>query len=373
MRKKILIATGGTGGHLYPAQALAEQLKSLTANPELLFIGGGLSDNPYFNREAYLFEEVSVATFAGKSLTQQLISCVDICKGVKQSRAIIKQFRPDVVVGFGSYHTLPTLLAAKLSSVPMVLHEANSIPGKVNRLLSKHAQVTGVHFPSAAVWLKGKTAEVELPLREGYHLAYRSKERARNHFRLSSDLFTLLVFGGSQGAHHVNVLFGGAATNFLAQKSKNFQVVHITGDAAWTTRLQQHYDHVGIRAHVVDAENAMDQAWTAADMVVARAGAATIAEMVAFEVPGILIPWSGAMDDHQQQNALFMSSAVGGAVRMSEEGLTSEALAKQISMLIAREKQQLVAMQEAIRHYKKHSRRRELCSVVCEITRIING
>jgi len=370
MKKKVLISAGGTGGHIYPALALAQQLKRLSADIQILFVAGGLTSNPYFDRESYAYEEVPVALFSKKSLSARFVSLFSLSQGVTRSRKIIRDFRPDIVVGFGSYYTFPTLLAAKICRVPIILHEANAIPGKVNRLLSKYVEVTGTHFPQTATLLKGKAIEVGMPLRDGYTLAFSSQQKARSYFHIASDRFTFLVFGGSQGAHRINALFCGAATNYLASRMQNFQVLHFTGDAVWTQRIQDRYDELGITAYVADSEERMDHAWAAADMVVARAGASTIAEMMEFEVPGVLIPWSGAMDNHQEHNANFMESTVEGAIKCCEQGLDAEGLAESISTFIVDEKRQLTDMKEAIQEYKKQIRRRDLCSVVCEIAAV---
>lgn len=202
--KRILIAVGGTGGHIFPALSVAEKLVSLDPNLRVLFVGGGLAKNSYFDQKAFPFREVASATFSGKNPFKFLSASQRILKGISESRRIFNEFNPNLILGFGSYYTLPTLIAAKTKGIPFVLHEANSIPGKVNRFLSKWAVINGVHFPNSATYLKGKTVEVGMPLRTGYSLKQLSKANARDYFRLHHTRPTILVFGGSQGAFIMN-------------------------------------------------------------------------------------------------------------------------------------------------------------------------
>jgi UDP-N-acetylglucosamine--N-acetylmuramyl-(pentapeptide) pyrophosphoryl-undecaprenol N-acetylglucosamine transferase len=134
--QRVLITAGGTGGHLYPAQALAQQLTAQTRPSEVLFAAGGLSTNRHFDRSRFRFQEVACSPLVSKNPIKSLRGGMNLVKGFCQSVSTIKTFRPDVVVGFGSYYTIPILLAAKWMKVPIVLHEANSVPGRANRWLA---------------------------------------------------------------------------------------------------------------------------------------------------------------------------------------------------------------------------------------------
>lgn len=361
-----MVAAGGTGGHLFPAQALADQLTKEGTPIELMFLGGGLEQNPYFRKNDFVFREVASAPMEGRKPLPLLKSFWQNFKGVCQSFRILKGVRPDVVVSFGSYHTFPVLVAAKILRIPLVLHEANAVPGRVTRFFSKSASVTGVHFPDAASLLKGKTVEVGLPLRPGYVKALQAKERARKSLSLSEDMFTLLAFGGSQGALSINLLFQKAVMTFLSERTKQFQVIHITGDPPLTARLQHEYDQAGITSYVTDFLPEMDQALMAADLAICRAGASALAEIVELELPSILIPYPHAKDQHQDKNADYVARS-GGAIKLMEFQLTPQLLADKIFEVTADEKALLKEMQKALGKCKGERPVRELSSLIFEL------
>lgn len=362
MKKKVLITAGGTGGHVFPAMALAKQLSRQEPGIDILFVGGGLDTNRYFEREKISFRQVECGTFQGN-----LINCMRgaqrILQGFYQSIRILKDYRPDIVVGFGSFYTLPTLLAAKARRLPIVLHEANHLPGKVNRLLSKYVEVTGVHFPETSMLLKGNTVEVAMPLREGYQRDLTSTDEARKYFQLAPDRLTLLVFGGSQGAEPINRLFSEAVITLPPSALQQIQVLHLTGNSAMQQQLQAKYAISGVRAHVKDYETRMNLAWQASDLMVSRAGAGTIAEQLEFEVPGILIPYPHAYN-HQEKNADFMVEKVGGALKRLQHALTPAVLVQEILTLLSDGQQRLAAMRQAMKEFKLKKKVPSLCDVV---------
>ncbi len=362
MCKKIVITVGGTGGHIYPAMALAQQLLQ-DPNLTLLFAGGGLHGNRYFQCKALPYHDIACGTFSINKPWKSLCSAGRIMRGVWQSHCLIKEFAPDLVVGFGSHHTLPVLLAAKLHGVPFLLHEANRIPGKVNRMLSRYAVATGVHFADTARLLQGKALEVTIPLRDGYQLGAIPQRRAKEYFQLDPKILTLLVFGGSQGAHALNHLVSEA---LLQVEHSQLQVLHFTGDAQAAQQLRDIYARHHIKAVVKDFEQRMDIAWQAADVVVSRSGAGTLAEALEFETPSILIPYPYAADNHQESNANFMVDAVKGAIKRREKDLTIKQLAQDIEALLADNYKGLQSLQQGIRDYKRNANPRTLCSVVRE-------
>lgn len=360
MKKKIVITTGGTGGHIYPAMGLADQLLKASPNVELLFIGGGLHTNRYFDRARFPFHEVASKTLVFAKPWTLVGAGAAILQGTRQSIHFLKEFNPDVVIGFGSYHTFPTLIAAKYLSLPIILHEANSLPGRVQRFMSPYVDITALHFPETASRLRGKCIEVGLPLRAGFKRSDLPLQQTREYFGLGTEERTLLVFGGSQGAQAINRLFLDAVRS---QALPRIQVIHLTGDSAMTKEAQATYAKYGIRSCVKDYENQMPMAWSAADLFIARAGASTIAEAMEFEVPGILIPYPYAQN-HQENNADFLVKTVGGGIKLLERQVDCFTLCQQIYHVFSDGKWPLTQMRESIRRYKKRPEQEDLCSLV---------
>lgn len=357
MRKKVLITVGGTGGHVYPALAVARKLKS---SYDILFVGGGLKKNRYFKQEEFDFKETTCGTISLRKPLMTALNVGKIIKGIWQARCLIKNFSPDVVIGFGSYHTLPLLIAAKLSSIPIILHEANRVPGKVNRLFSPYALITGVHFPDTP--LKGKKLEIKMPLRDGYSLGHCTKEDALAYFGLLPNRQTILVFGGSQGAVALNKVASDAVVKISSKYP--VQVLHFAGEEREASQLQKKYEENGVLCCVKAFETRMDLSWQAADVMISRSGAGTIAEEIEFEVPGILIPYPHAMDNHQEANADFVVKHVQGAIKCLERELNSDFLSQQIEFLLKNESENLKKMKRSIRQYKEKNKSNELYDVV---------
>lgn len=357
--KRVLITAGGTGGHLYPAQALAQQLLKQASPADVLFVAGGLSKNRYFDSGRFSFQEIASTPLFSRNPLKILKGIGNLFKGTAQSVAILKKYRPDIVVGFGSYYTVPILLAAKWLNIPIILHEANSIPGRANKWLAPLADCVGIHFPLTSSYFKKKTIEVGLPLREGYHLNAISKRDALAHYGLSPDKKTLLVCGGSQGARAINQLIEQCLPLF---KSLSLQIIHFTGDACKAHELATSYASYGISACAKAFEPQMQFAWCAADFFVGRSGASTVAESIEFEVPGILIPYPYATDQHQEKNADFLVETVQSSWKLPEKNLTPELLGKRIEQLIKTE--QYLMFKKGVQTYKQRPHQISLCQLI---------
>jgi len=344
-QKRIIITAGGTGGHLYPAQALAQQLTKTLSSPDLLFAAGELSTSQFFDRTQFKFKDVQCSGLS-KHPIKLLKNSFKIFKGVRESLKIIRQFKPDLVVGFGSYYTIPILLASKICKIPFVLHEANSIPGKANKWLAPYATSVGVHFPMTIPLLKGKIVEVGLPIREGYNLSV-SKEVALDYYHFSAQSFTILIFGGSQGAAAINQLLEESLPYLNGLK---IQFIHLVGKNESIASMSSLYKKYLFSACIKNYEEKMQFAWKSADLFIGRAGASSIAEAVEFETPGILIPYPHATEDHQSKNADFFTKHVQGGVKLKQKDLTGRELANEIRKIILANSSS--SMQEAIRSYK---------------------
>ena len=354
---RILIAAGGTGGHLYPAQALADELLIREPDAAILFVGGSLSTSPYFDRSRFSFKEIPCAACLGASPFRLLKGVWVMSKGVRRSLELIKQFQPDIVVGFGSYYSVPPLVAARLSGVKLMLHESDSLPGKANRWLAPFAHKIGAVFPEAVARLGKQAVEIKMPLRPGYHLGALSKSDARAYFGLESRRTTLLLFGGSQGARRLNELIEESFPEDL-------QVIHIAGKNADLEQISACYAAKGIKNCVKAFESAMHIAWSASDFFIGRAGAATIAEAIEFEIPGILIPYPHATGGHQEKNADFFCSHIGAGIKMLEPSLKKGAVG---GLLFDWVKNGLLEeMRQAIRTHKNDAKRLSFAQLVLE-------
>ena len=343
--KRLLITTGGTAGHVYPAIALAEQLKALRPDIECFFAGGNLGDNRHFKGQEYACYSVSSATFSPRQFWKVPFALGKIGAGLYRSRALIQKYKPDLVVGFGSFYTLPVLLAARLAGIPYILHEANCRPGKVNRLLAAKAEAVGVHFPDTP--MKGSVVEVGMPVR--FRKGETLRKEALQYFGLEEGPPVILIFGGSQGANSLNRIFASG---------RKYQVIHLTGKDE--TALADLYRKAGIPACVKAFETRMDYAWELADAVIGRSGASTVAEIIEFEVPALLIPFPRAAENHQEHNARFISDAIGGGITLPEREMSDVVLTEAVDSLLDRREE----MREKIREYKKGINRPDLAQLV---------
>lgn len=291
---KVLIATGGTGGHLFPAQ----QLSQLLADCEVIFAGHKLESTPFFDRKVPFHE---IASTSSKKKWPLLL------KGLWQSLKLILSFKPDVVVGFGSFHSFPVLLAACILLKKIILFEANCSLGKVNRFFAPFAKSVALQFP-----LKLKKA-VYVPL-----LPWTRKQNRTTEYARDPERWTILVFGGSQGATFINQIFPAAAQLLKFP----FRVIHLTGKEDPEVRYS-------VPAIVKPFESEMAAAYEVADLVVCRCGAGTTAELIRFQKPAVLIPYPYA-HDHQRKNGEFIKE---GARMLLQKEATPERLAAEIEKL----------------------------------------
>lgn len=364
---KIVIAAGGTGGHLFPAQALAQELAKRNPKIQILFSAAGLSHNHYFHKELFPFEEVSSATPFQRKLHRLPKALYDIAKGVKKSFGLLERFQPDLIIGFGSFHSFPLLFAAACKKVPIILFESNAVAGRVNRLFSPWARLTASQFLAAKGKLSNTTLEVSMPLWGSAENRKISKKEALAHFGLKESCFTFLVFGGSQGAASINATFCHTAALLLASNVE-FQVIHIAGREKGES-VKKAYALMNVRVCVKEFEEQMAIAWQAADMAICRAGAATLAELIAFEVPSLLIPFPRAAENHQKINALFMENEVKGGLTLLESELTPQRLLSALMPLLEN-RSLLEKMRLHLHHFKKRDKKGDLCSIISDILKL---
>lgn len=365
MAHKILMAAGGSGGHIYPAMGLAADLLKHDPTVQVMFAAGGLAESPFFDREAFAWTSISAAPLPKKNPLKLLKSCSTIAKGVWQSGRILSDFKPDLVIGFGSYHIFPVLLAAKLQRYPIALHEQNSKPGKVINLFSRQALMTGVYFPSAAKAVKGKSSLLMMPLRPGFSRNASTREEACKYFQLDPTVMTLLVFGGSQGAQFINRKIAQIVAE-ISKLGARFQVIHFTGNTADAEHVSSAYAAHRQKAVVKTLESRMDLAWRAADLAIVRAGAGTIAEQMEFEVPAIFIPYPHG-DGHQESNADFVVENAGGGWKFLESDWQQSTFSALLLLLLEKNSPLLMEKQKNLAFYKTGPTRQEFTWLIHDL------
>ncbi|MBI4391687.1 MAG: undecaprenyldiphospho-muramoylpentapeptide beta-N-acetylglucosaminyltransferase [candidate division NC10 bacterium] len=328
---RLCIAGGGTGGHVFPALATAAAVRARAREAALLFVGTATGlEARLVPAAGYPFETIRVRGLKGKTITERLAASLLLPLAFEESRRILARFAPDVVLGVGGYVAGPVLMAAALGGRPTVLHEQNAIPGLTNRLLSRVATAVAVGLEAARAHLPARRIVVTgNPIRAD--LFGHPREASREAFGLSRDRTTLLVFGGSQGARRLNEAMR-EAVEALAAPGAELQVLHATGERD-REAVAAAYAAARLRAVVVPFIEAMGAAYAAADLVICRAGATTVAELAALGKPAILVPFPHAANDHQRHNAAALAAG-GGAVLILEGDLNPALLAERIRALV---------------------------------------
>ena len=339
---RIIITGGGTGGHLFPGIALADSLRQRFPGCEILFIG----TQRQLDRDALAgldFQQESIACMGlkGMGLVRRLKSLISLPKAVLEARQIIKQFQPALVFGVGGYVTGPVLVAAKLLGIPACIHEQNAIPGLANRLTARFVSKVFVSIPGTYPFSQKKTVVSGNPVRKKILAA-----AERRPVKKSNKPLTLLVMGGSLGAHRINMLMLEAAQHITAKQPFPFRLIHQTG-AADADEVRAGYAAAGIEAEVEPFFKDMAAVYAQADLAVARAGATSLAELAVMGLPVLLIPYPYAADDHQAANAAYYVAG-GGAKMYREEELDSRRLAA-LLMLLAEDADKLALMSAAMK------------------------
>lgn len=328
---KVIIAGGGTAGHLFPAVALAEELRSRFPDLSILFVGvkGGIEAS-LLAKSGWEFEGIRASGLLAKPLPERLRSLALVPVSLLRSRVILRRFSPDVVVGLGGYASAAMVLAGALARTPTVIHEQNVFPGVTNRRLGRIVDLVAVAFePASAFFPKGKVRVTGNPVRAGLFGVSRAEALAR--FDLDPDRLTLLVFGGSQGAHRLNRAALDALP-LLESERGEVQFLHATGHRD-LDMVRQGYIAGGHRAVVEPFFWEMAVVYAAADLCLCRAGASTVAELCALGKPSILVPFPFAANDHQRWNAEVLVAS-GGARMILDRDLTGAAVAELVKTFL---------------------------------------
>jgi UDP-N-acetylglucosamine--N-acetylmuramyl-(pentapeptide) pyrophosphoryl-undecaprenol N-acetylglucosamine transferase len=340
----VVIAGGGTGGHLYPGIAVARELLRLDSQARITFAGTARGiESRVLPREGFELDLLRSTGLKGMSPAALARGILLLPLSGGDAWRIISRRSPDVVIGVGGYSSGPVVLAAALRGIPTLLLEQNAVPGLTNRLLARIVSAAAVTFDSTASYFGRRAFVAGNPVRPEF-LSENIAPAAR-----PAGPPRILIFGGSQGSHAINVAMVAAAPK-LAAYPRGVAVTHQTGERDLEL-VRDGYVRSGIEARVEPFLFAMDREVKGADLVVCRAGATTIAELTAAGRPSVLIPLPTAADDHQRKNAEQLAES-GAAEVVEQKHLTGALLADRITALID-DPDRLTAMALAARRFAK--------------------
>lgn len=305
---KVIISGGGTGGHIYPAVAIANELKAKDPSIEILFVGAeGKMEMEKVPKAGYKIVGLPIAGINRSNLLSNIGLPIKLTKSLLKARSVLKEFKPNVVIGVGGYASGPTLLMASLMGIPILIQEQNSYAGVTNKFLSKKAKKICVAYPNMEVFFpKEKIIMTGNPVRKDILDTASKRAKALTHFGLDENRRTLLIIGGSQGAKTINESILAGLNDLI---SNDLQIIWQTGKL-FIDRAKSGVEALQTqRVFVSDFIYEMDLAYAAADLVVSRAGALSVSELCLAAKPSILVPLPTAAEDHQTQNAMALVNA----------------------------------------------------------------
>jgi UDP-N-acetylglucosamine--N-acetylmuramyl-(pentapeptide) pyrophosphoryl-undecaprenol N-acetylglucosamine transferase len=356
----VVIAGGGTGGHLYPGIAVAREILRREPDARVTFAGTSRGlEARVIPKEGFDLDTIRSAGLKGKSMASRLRGASLLMPGVLDAWRIVSRRKPDVVIGVGGYSSGPVVLMAALRGVPTVVLEQNAVPGLTNRLLARWVRAAAVTYDETATYFRGKGFISGNPVRAEFFEPGSRLQGARSKFG------RVLVLGGSQGAHAINVAMVAAAPE-LVRQHVGLEIVHQTGERDLAV-VREAYASAGVPARTESFLDAVASEMTAADLVVGRAGATTLAELAAAGRPAVLIPFPAAADDHQRKNARVLVRA-GAAEMVDEAELSGERLAAVVSRLLG-DSARRGAMSESMRGFARPDAATRIVDRVLELAR----
>ncbi|NLR64075.1 undecaprenyldiphospho-muramoylpentapeptide beta-N-acetylglucosaminyltransferase [Chitinophaga varians] len=317
MQRKVIIAGGGTGGHIFPAIAIANALKKIQPDIDILFVGAiGKMEMEKVPQAGYPIKGLEIAGFNRSNIFKNILLPFKIWKSLRQAKNILAEFKPDAVVGVGGYASFPMLRRAQKNGIPTLIQEQNSFAGKTNKILGKQARKICVaydgmdkFFPADKIVFTGN------PVRNNITQSAVTREDALQHFGLSSQKQTIFAVGGSLGAKSINEALQPLLPTLV---QKDLQLIWQTGKPFYETAkaaAAPYSSHIKVHEFI----NVMDFAYKAADVVLSRAGALTIAELCVVKKPVIFVPYPFAAEDHQTSNAMNLVNKKAGLMIKNDE------------------------------------------------------
>lgn len=364
--KKIIISGGGTGGHIYPAVAIANELKAIDSTNEILFVGAeGKMEMEKVPKAGYKIIGLPIAGINRSNMLANLGLPIKLIKSLWKTYRVIKDFKPDIAIGVGGYASGPTLIMANFLGVPTLIQEQNSFAGVTNKFVSKKAQKICVAYPNMEQFFpKEKIVMTGNPVRKDILETNSKREQAFKHFGLDPERKTLLVIGGSQGARTINEAIFAGLNDLI---SNDLQVIWQTGKLFIDKAKQAVESLQTQRVFVSDFIYEMDLAYAAADLVVSRAGALSVSELCLAEKPSILVPLPTAAEDHQTQNAMSL-------VNVKAAWLVKDAEARDVLVDdVIKLADNKAEMQQLSQHIKTLAKPNAGKEIATEVLKIING
>ncbi len=331
---RVVIAGGGTGGHLFPGIAIAQEFLAKNAENSVLFVGTGKQfEVSILSETGFAHRRITAEGFKGRGVWHQLVSILKVPKGIVESILILKDFKPHIVIGVGGYSAGPLVMGARLLGIKIVLHEQNILPGITNRILSRFADRIYVSFAETIMGVTPKKIRFTgNPVRKEIVQCAETLRHADIQASKKEKKFTILILGGSQGAHSINMALL-EALEYLESR-ENIFLVHQTGEQD-EKQVKQRYDEYGIENDTRAFFKDMARQYQNADLIICRAGATTVAEIKAVGKGVIFIPFPFAADNHQVLNARSLEKA-GAAEMILEKDLSGNVLAERIDYYVQR-------------------------------------
>ena len=354
---RLVVAGGGTGGHLYPGIAVARELLRREPGARVTFAGtsAGLEAR-VVPAEGFELDVIRSSGIKGKSVAARARGAARVPLSLGDAWRLLSRRKPHVVMGVGGYSSGPVVLAAALRRIPTLVLEQNAVPGMTNRLLAPWVRAAAVSYEHTLTYFKGRGFVTGNPVRDEFFTTSNVELRSSNPRRV-------LILGGSQGAHAINVAMVAAAPQ-LVRRLAGLALVHQTGDRD-VAATRDGYARAGLDVRVEPFFPRVAGEMAEAHLVISRAGATTLAELAAAGRPAVLIPFPGATDDHQKKNADVVAAA-GGAVVIDQHDLTPEGLATTVSELLE-DAPRLERMAAAIRTLARRDAAGRICDRLLEL------
>jgi UDP-N-acetylglucosamine--N-acetylmuramyl-(pentapeptide) pyrophosphoryl-undecaprenol N-acetylglucosamine transferase len=350
---RVIVAGGGTGGHVIPALAIAQELKA-RYHAEVLFIGTARGiETRLVPTAGFQLELITAGALNRVDFATRTKTLFDLPRAVVQSARMISEFRPDVMIGVGGYASGPAMFAGGLMNIPMLAFEPNVVPGIANRLVAPMVRAAAVHFAATQRYFRNAVVTGVPVRREFFDMPVRAPDAPP----------TLLVFGGSQGAHAINVAISQALPS-LAEKMPDIRVIFQTGEKDCED-VQAAAARLPISAEVSPFITDMPSAFAHADLLLCRSGASTVAEVAAAGKPAIFVPLPTAADDHQRQNAKTLADA-GAAHLLPQSELAADRLTQDIVSLLGN-RALLAQMGAVVRRFSHPNAAREIAAMAARL------